>query len=106
MGYKICKVDQAILDLPEDFETCEFFIGHRVEVKDMCITEYNEAKTMQMIREEGREEGRQEGREEGRKQGRRQGIMEILGNLVKAGEMTAEKAAEYAGMPLEQFLSN
>ncbi len=61
MGYKICKVDQAILDLPEDFETCEFFIGHRVEVKDMCITEYNEAETMQMIREEGRREGREEG---------------------------------------------
>ncbi|NBH34330.1 hypothetical protein D3Z58_12340 [Clostridiaceae bacterium] len=28
------------------------------EVKDLCITEYNEAETMQMIREEGREEGR------------------------------------------------
>ena len=35
----------------------------------MCITEYNEAETMQMIREEGREEGRKEGREEGRKEG-------------------------------------
>ena len=99
-------VDRAIEETPEDFVIRQFLIGHRAEVKDLCITKYNEAETMKMIREEGREEGRQEGREEGRKQGRRQGIMEILGNLVKAGEMTAEKAAEYAGMPLEQFLSN
>lgn len=28
-----------------------------IEVKDMCITEYNEAETLQMIREKGREEG-------------------------------------------------
>lgn len=26
-------------------------------MKDLCITKYNEAETMQMIREEGREEG-------------------------------------------------
>ena len=45
-------VDRAIREIPEDFEIREFLIGHRAEVKDMCITEYNEAKTMQMIREE------------------------------------------------------
>ena len=47
-------VDKAIRDMPEDFEIQEFLIGHRAEVKDLCITEYNEAETMQMIREEGR----------------------------------------------------
>lgn len=31
----------------------------------MCITEYNEAETMEQFREEGREEGRKEGQEEG-----------------------------------------
>ena len=30
----------------------------------MCLTEYDEAETMEMFREEGREEGRKEGREE------------------------------------------
>ncbi len=30
-------------------------------MKDMRITEYNEAGTLQMIREEGREEGHKEG---------------------------------------------
>ncbi len=50
-------VDKAIQNMPEDFEIREFLVGHRAEVKDMCITEYNEAETLQMIREEGREEG-------------------------------------------------
>ncbi len=53
-------VSHAINDLPEDFEIRTFLVGHKAEVKDMCITEYNEAETMQMIREEGREEGRQD----------------------------------------------
>ncbi len=30
--------------------------------------------------------------------------MEILRNQVKGGDMSAEKAAQYAGMTLEQFL--
>lgn len=50
-------VDKAIRDMPEDYEIRPFLVGHRAEVRDMCITEYNEAETMQMIREEGREEG-------------------------------------------------
>lgn len=58
-------VDKAIGNMPEDFENREFLMGHRAEVKDMCITEYNEAETLQMFREEGRKEGRREGREEG-----------------------------------------
>ena len=63
----------------------------------MCITEYNEAETMKMFREEGREEGRQEGRQEGRKVGKEEGE-EKLGRLVsllilkgRAGDI--EKAA-------------
>lgn len=50
-------IDRAIDDMPKDYEIRLFLIRHRAEVKDMCITEYNEAETMQMIREESREEG-------------------------------------------------
>lgn len=50
-------VDRAMEEMPEDFAIRQFLIGHKAEVKDLCITEYNEAETMQMIREEGREEG-------------------------------------------------
>ena len=45
----------------------------------MCITEYKEAETMQMFKEEGRREGRQEGRREGRQEGRREGRQEGIG---------------------------
>ena len=85
-------VDKAIRDMPEDFEIQEFLIGHRAEVKDLCITEYNEAETMQMIREEGREQGRE------------QGMMELLATQVRTGDISIEKAAQYAGMTREQFL--
>ncbi len=50
-------VDQAIDELPEDFEIRPFLVGHRAEVKSMCITEYNEEETMLLFKEQGREEG-------------------------------------------------
>ena len=50
-------VDKAIDDMPMDYAIRMFLIGNRAEVKGMCITEYNEAETMKMFREEGREEG-------------------------------------------------
>ena len=53
-------VDKAIKDMPEDFEIKEFLIEHQSEVKNMCITEYNEAETMELFKEEGREEGREQ----------------------------------------------
>lgn len=86
-------VDKAIDDMPKDYEIRTFLIGNRAEVKDMCITEYNEAETMQMIREESREEGREEER------------MELLTKMVKSGDMPLKKAAEYAKMTVEQFSS-
>ncbi len=36
-----------------------FLEQHQSEVRNMCLTEYNEAETMQMFKEEGREEGRE-----------------------------------------------
>ena len=70
-------VDKAINDMPADYEIRMFLMGNRAEVRDMCITEYNEAETMKMLREEGREEGRKEGRKEGREEGE-----DKLGRLV------------------------
>lgn len=50
-------VDQAIDEMPKDYVIRPFLMGNRAEVKDTCITEYNEAETMEMFREEGRIEG-------------------------------------------------
>ena len=85
-------VDRAIRDIPEDFEIREFLIGHRAEVKDMCITEYNEAKTMQMIREEGREEGDLKR------------AMKTASNMLKAGE-PIDKIASFLEFPPETILA-
>lgn len=82
-------VDKAIDDMPEDYEIRMFLVGHRAEVKDMCITEYNELQTMQMFREEGREEGQ----------------IELLKKMIRSGDMSVEKAAAYVGMTAEEFCS-
>ena len=50
-------IGKAIDEMPEDFLIKEFIVANRAEVKDMCLTEYNEAEAMEMFKEEGREEG-------------------------------------------------
>ena len=35
--------------MPEDFEIKEFLVEHQSEVKNMCLTEYDEVETMQMF---------------------------------------------------------
>ena len=54
-------VDTALMEMPPDFMIKAFLEDDQSEVKNMCITEYNEAETMELFKEEGREEGREEG---------------------------------------------
>jgi len=58
-------VDAALDEMPDDFLIRPYLEANRVEVKKMLLTEYNETRTMEMFKNEGREEGRQEGRQEG-----------------------------------------
>ncbi len=53
-------IDRAIREMPDDFEIKNFLISNRTEVKDMCLTEYNETETLELFRQEGRQEGQQE----------------------------------------------
>ena len=73
-------VDAALDEMPDSFLIKPYLEANRVEVKKMLLTEYNEARTMELFKEEGRMEGRMEGRKEGRKEGRtegrREGMME------------------------------
>ena len=69
-------IDRTIDAIPDDFVTRTYLEAHRAEVKGMLLTEYNEAKAMELFREEGREEGRAEGRKEGRAEGRKEGRAE------------------------------
>ncbi len=58
------SLDVAINEMPDDFVIKPFIILHRAEVKHMCITEYDEERTLAEMKEDGRKEGRAEGREE------------------------------------------
>ena len=59
-GYTLeAAVDKVIDEMPEGFQIKRFIMSNRAEVKNMCLTEYNEAETMQRFKEEGREEGRE-----------------------------------------------
>ena len=85
-------VDKAIRDMPEDFEIRHFLKEHQSEVKSMCITEYDEAETMQMFKEEGREEGRLEGREEAR--------IQLIEDMLRRGK-SVEEIVDFCRYPTE-----
>lgn len=83
-------VDKAISAMPDSYLIKSFLEAHRVEVKGMLLTEYNEAEQMELFKEDGRKEGRKEGRTEG--------IFETLISLVQKGLLSLSDAAEQAGV--------
>ena len=84
-------VEQAITAMPKDYEIKPFLEEHRAEVKGMLLTEYNEAETMEMFREEGRAEGRAEG------------FAAAMAALAKEGLIPVSVGASKAGMSEEAF---
>ena len=58
-------VNQAVDECIKEDVLADFLRKHRAEVMDVCITEYNEERVLDAIREESYMEGREEGREEG-----------------------------------------
>lgn len=46
-------IDRTIDAIPDDFVTKTYLEAHRAEVKGMLLTEFNEAKAMELFREEG-----------------------------------------------------
>ena len=61
----------------------------------MLLTEYNEAETMELFREEGRKEGRMEGQLEKAKQ--------AALNLLRIGKLTLAEIAESVGLPMAEI---
>ena len=80
-------VDAAIDRMPGEYQIKAFLIENRAEVKRMCITEYNEVKTLADERMEGHEEGLAEGREEGRIEGRAEGESRLAALILKLSEV-------------------
>ena len=84
-------IDSALDDMPEDFGLKKLLIANKAEVKQMCITEYNEAETMEQFREEGRKEGRKESKEE-------TAVIMLKDNL------EIDKVVMYSGLPKSRVL--
>ena len=60
----------------------------------MCITEYDEARTMELFKEEGRVEGREEGREETQ--------VSNIRALMQRLKLSAEAAMDALAVPPEE----
>lgn len=88
-------IDEALNEMPDDFLIKPFLMANKAEVKHMCITEYDESRTLAEQREEGRKEGRAEGMAEG--------FLNALISLVKDGILTLSDAAKRANMTVAEF---
>ena len=60
----------------------------------MLLTEYNEAETMELFKEEGRAEGRQEGRKEE--------SLSVIKNTMANANCSSDRAMELMGIPKEE----
>ena len=108
-------IDAAIDELVEDSVIKPFLISNRAEVKRMCITEYDEARTFAEQREEGIEIGIEIGIDKGIEIGIDKGIeigidkgieigsIKMLSSLVKGGVLTIEQAATAANVSVSEF---
>jgi hypothetical protein len=80
-------VGEAIESMPDGFVIRPYLQAHKAEVRDMLLTEYNEAEAMELFREEGREEGREEA------------TAGNLASLMRTLGLTARQAMDALGIP-------
>lgn len=88
-------IEYTIRTIPGDYVIRSFLEGHRAEVKGMLLTEYNEAETIEIARENSRKEGIKEGIEKG--------TINTLLDLVKDGLLSLKDAASRAGISETDF---
>ena len=81
-------IDLTVREYIEENILRDFLEQHRREVCDMCLTEFDEKKYEDVLREEGREEGLAEGRSEERKT-----LLEIVQKL-KEGKTPEQLVAD------------
>lgn len=77
-------VDKAMADMPEDYVIRPFLDAHKVEVSGMLLTEYNEAETMELFRQEGVDKNR----------------IESIKTVMKKLKYTAQQAMEFLEIPI------
>ena len=95
-------IDKAIDEMPCHFEIKKLVTANRAEVKDMCLTEYNEAEAMELLRQEGKLEGLREGKREGLQEGRQKAMLLNIKNLMESTGWAADKIMEMLKIPLSE----
>ena len=98
-------IDRSLEELPDNSLIKPFLMNNKAEVKNMCITEYNEEKAMAVLKEEFLEEGIQKGIQQGIRKGIEKGKFETLSELVKNDDLPIEVAAKKMKMTVEEFKS-
>ena len=88
------SVDQGLGKLPENTMIRPFLLEHRAEVKDMLLTEYNEAEAMKLFFLDGERKGRKEGRNA------------TFYEMVQDRDITPERAAQKLGISVKQLIAN
>ena len=61
-------VSRTLDEMPQDFLIYPYMLGNKAEVKNMCITEYNEAETMELMKKAAIAEGLAQGMAKGEDQ--------------------------------------
>jgi hypothetical protein len=84
-------IDEAIDGMPDGFEVKPFLVAHKAEVRGMLLTEYDEARTMELFKKEGREEGID------------LGAFDVYVGLVGDGVLSPADAARRLGVTEAQF---
>ena len=104
-------IGTAIDEMPDHFCIKRYLEAHRAEVKTMLLTEYNEARQMDLFYRDGLEKGEIVGRREGRLEGRREGRLEgqamissLMERLLSAGRIEEAKRAASDPEYREQLL--
>lgn len=69
----------------------------------MLLTEYDEKKVMECLKQEARDEGLAEGLAKGKAEGIAEGTTMAIINLVKSGIITLEQGATQLGISINQI---
>lgn len=88
-------IDSAVMYCIDNKIMEDILLAHRAEVKDMCLTEFNEKVFIDGIKEEGRAEGKAEGRDERDRE-------KITGMLQKGKK--PQEIADFCDYPLDLIL--
>ena len=101
-GFSIQEgIDKAVLECIREDILAEFLKKHRAEVLNVCLTEYNEERVLQSIREEEFEFALKQGIEQGVEKGIEQEREHLILNSYRKGK-TPEAIAEFMVLPLEK----